>query len=71
MPPGPKFWRGLKSVARAGVVLSVTGALGCFLFLEGWMRSYFGFFGLILAFNFGLILYFTQHNDPTRRGDGR
>ena len=68
MPPGPKFFRGFRAVALAGVVICVIGASVCFIFLAGWMKSYFGLLCLILALNFGLMLYFISHNDPSKRG---
>lgn len=67
MPPGPKFWRGFRAVALAGIAISVIGAIVCFIVLQGWMKSYFGILCLILALNFGLMLYFIRHNDPSRR----
>ena len=32
------------------------------------MKSYFGLLCLKQALNFGLMLYFISHNDPSKRG---
>lgn len=71
MPPGPKFWRGFRTVALVGLVIAIVGAIVCFAILRGWMQTYFGILCLILAANFGLMLFFIGHNDPSKKGDPR
>ncbi len=68
MPPGPRFFRGFRAVAIAGAAISIIGAVVCLIFLAGWMKTYFALLCLILALNFGLMLYFISHNDPSKRG---
>ncbi len=68
MPPGPRFFRGFRTVAIAGAAISIIGAIVCLIFLAGWMKTYFALLCLILALNFGLMLYFISHNDPSKRG---
>lgn len=71
MPPGPKFWRGFRIVALVGLILSIIGAVVCLLLLEGWMQTYFALLAVILAANFGLMLFFIGHNRPSKRDKDR
>ena len=53
---------------RIALILVIIGAIVCLIFLAGWMKTYFALLCLILALNFGLMLYFISHNDPSKRG---